>query len=119
LTTYKLEFHEAALKEWRKLGATVQEQFKAKLKERPQEPRIPGARLSGPKERYKIKQRCSCFFDRFAARFKVDLGFVPGCFLLFKTLGHIGLVWRQDAVGRVGSFGVVIGEPFADTGFGL
>lgn len=59
MTTYKLEFHEAALKEWRKLGATIQGQFKAKLKERLQEPRIPSARLSGPKERYKIKLRTS------------------------------------------------------------
>lgn len=29
--TYKLAFNESALKEWKKLGHTIQEQFKKKL----------------------------------------------------------------------------------------
>lgn len=29
--TYKLAFNESALKEWKKLGYTIQEQFKKKL----------------------------------------------------------------------------------------
>ena len=32
--TYKLAFNESALKEWKKLGHTLQMQFKKKLKER-------------------------------------------------------------------------------------
>lgn len=32
--TYKLAFNESALKEWKKLGHTIQEQFKKKLRER-------------------------------------------------------------------------------------
>ncbi len=55
--TYKLSFHLEALAEWRKLDATVSEQFKKKLAERLQHPRVPAAKLSGHKDRYKIKLR--------------------------------------------------------------
>lgn len=57
LVTYDLEFHEAALKEWKKLGAPIREQLKSKLKERLENPHVPAARLSGSKHRYKIKLR--------------------------------------------------------------
>jgi mRNA interferase RelE/StbE len=55
--SYKLAFHPDALAEWRKLDATVGEQFKKKLAERLQNPRVPAARLAGHKDRYKIKLR--------------------------------------------------------------
>ena len=55
--TYKLEFKESALKEWKKLGHTVKTQFKKKLKERLENPHIPFAALSGDKNLYKIKLR--------------------------------------------------------------
>ena len=54
---YELSFHPDALAEWRKLDATVSEQFKKKLAERLQRPRVPAARLAGHKDRYKIKLR--------------------------------------------------------------
>ena len=54
---YKLSFHPDALAEWRKLDATVSEQFKKKLAERLHHPRVPAARLAGHKDRYKIKLR--------------------------------------------------------------
>ena len=57
--TYSLQFHTAALREWRKLGHTVQDQFKAKLAERLQMPRVEGDRLHVAKDRYKIKLRSS------------------------------------------------------------
>jgi len=57
--TYRLEFAESALKEWRKLGETVRAQFKKKLAERLENPRVPAAKLSGPTDRYKIKLRAS------------------------------------------------------------
>lgn len=57
--TYRLEFAESALKEWRKLGETVRAQFKKKLAERLENPRVPSAKLSGPTDRYKIKLRAS------------------------------------------------------------
>ncbi|ECW7903141.1 type II toxin-antitoxin system RelE/ParE family toxin [Salmonella enterica subsp. enterica] len=50
--TYKLAFNESALKEWKKLGHTIQEQFKKKLRERLENPRVPGR-----KDQYKIKLR--------------------------------------------------------------
>jgi len=53
--SYELEFLEGALKEWSKLGPTIKEQFKKKLIERLEEPEIPSSRLSGAKNRYKIK----------------------------------------------------------------
>ncbi|MCH8475771.1 MAG: type II toxin-antitoxin system RelE/ParE family toxin [Opitutales bacterium] len=57
--TYKLLFLPSALKEWNKLGSTVREQFKKKLQERLTNPIIPGDRLSGQKNFYKIKLRNS------------------------------------------------------------
>lgn len=53
--TYELRFHELALKEWRKLDATLREQFKKKLAERLMEPRVPSAALAGMPDCYKIK----------------------------------------------------------------
>lgn len=55
--TYELAFLDDALKEWRKLDNVTREQFKAKLAERLQNPKIPSARLHGARERYKIKLR--------------------------------------------------------------
>lgn len=55
--TYKLEFKKTALKEWEKLGHTVKEQFKKKLKERLDNPHVPAAALSGAPNIYKIKLR--------------------------------------------------------------
>ena len=52
---YKLEFVPSALKEWKKLGATLKEQFKKKLAERLQTPHIPKDHLSGGINLYKIK----------------------------------------------------------------
>ena len=57
--SYKLRFHEQALKEWKKLGATLQEQFKKKLAERLEQPRIPSAALSGMSDCYKIKLKAA------------------------------------------------------------
>jgi mRNA interferase RelE/StbE len=55
--TYELAFLDEALKEWRKFDNATREQFKAKLAERLQNPKMPSARLHGAKERYKIKLR--------------------------------------------------------------
>jgi mRNA interferase RelE/StbE len=55
--TYELAFLDDALKEWRKLDNATREQFKAKLAERLQNPKIPSERLHGARERYKIKLR--------------------------------------------------------------
>jgi mRNA interferase RelE/StbE len=53
--SYELAFLDEALKEWRKLDSVTREQFKSKLAERLQNPKIASARLHGSKERYKIK----------------------------------------------------------------
>ena len=55
--TYSLEFVESALKEWRKLPATIREPLKKKLAERLANPRVPSARLHGMPDCYKIKLR--------------------------------------------------------------
>lgn len=58
MKTYELEFHEAALKEWRRLDASLQAQFKKQLTKRLQTPHVPSARLHGElKNTYKIKLR--------------------------------------------------------------
>lgn len=56
---YRLKFKEEALKEWRKLDSTLREQFKKKLAERVQEPRVTAAKLAGHADRYKIKLKSS------------------------------------------------------------
>ena len=55
--SYNLAFLDEALKEWRKLDNVTREQFKAKLTERLENPKIPSARLHGARDRYKIKLR--------------------------------------------------------------
>ena len=55
--TYELLFHPDALDEWGKLDKPVREQFKKKLAERLLNPRVPASKLSGQKNRYKIKLR--------------------------------------------------------------
>jgi mRNA interferase RelE/StbE len=53
--TYDLEFKESALKEWQKLDGSIREQFKKKLKERLEDPRLESCKLSGMPDCYKIK----------------------------------------------------------------
>ena len=53
--TYELLFHPDALDEWGKLDQSVREQFKKKLIERLDNPHVPASKLSGQKNRYKIK----------------------------------------------------------------
>ena len=54
---YELCFHPDALEEWGRLDKSVREQFKKKLEERLSEPRIKAAKLTGQKDRFKIKLR--------------------------------------------------------------
>lgn len=53
--TYNLEFKSQALKEWSKLASTIKEQFKKKLEERLQNPKVEKDKLSGYENVYKIK----------------------------------------------------------------
>jgi mRNA interferase RelE/StbE len=55
--TYKLRFHELALIEWNKLDGSIKFQFKKKLAERLEQPRVTSSALSGMKDCYKIKLR--------------------------------------------------------------
>ena len=55
--SYELNFHPDALSEWKKLDGSIRALFKKKLAERLHNPRVPAARLSGHKDRYKIKLR--------------------------------------------------------------
>ena len=55
--SFELGFLEEALKEWRKLDSHTREQFKSKLAERLDNPRVAAAKLIGHKDRYKIKLR--------------------------------------------------------------
>jgi mRNA interferase RelE/StbE len=55
--SYELGFREEALKEWRKLDSGIREQFRRKLIERLEHPRVLTAKLHGHPDRYKIKLR--------------------------------------------------------------
>lgn len=55
--SYELQFLPSALKEWRKFGAPLRQQFKKKLAERLIRPHVPADRLHGLELHYKIKLR--------------------------------------------------------------
>lgn len=55
--SFDLKFKEAALNEWRALDHGIRDQFKRKLVERLSNPHVAAAKLSGQKNRYKIKLR--------------------------------------------------------------
>lgn len=57
MTIYRLTFLRDAQKEWEKLGANIQKQMKAKLRERLANPRVTSAALRGMPDCYKIKLR--------------------------------------------------------------
>ncbi len=57
--TYRLEFLPAARKEWDKLGATLREQFKRKIAERLERPRVQTDALHGMPDHFKIKLRAA------------------------------------------------------------
>ena len=57
--SYSLAFVESALKEWRKLAPPIRDQFKKKLAERLERPRVPSARLHNLTDCYKIKLRAT------------------------------------------------------------
>ena len=59
MRTYRLEFLPSALKEWEKLGGSIREQFRRKLGERLGNPRVPGAKLRGLPDAYKIKLKAA------------------------------------------------------------
>lgn len=59
--SYNLEFLKPALREWNKLGATVQSQFKNKIAERLINPRVLADKIRGYPDHYKIKLRSSGF----------------------------------------------------------
>ena len=55
--SHELEFITKSFKEWNKLASTIKQQFKKKLIERLELPRVESARLSGMTDCYKIKLR--------------------------------------------------------------
>jgi mRNA interferase RelE/StbE len=55
--TYKLRFHEKAWAEWGTLDKTLRDQFRKKLAERLENPRLPSAALKTMRNCYKIKLR--------------------------------------------------------------
>ena len=57
--TYSISFLKPAYKEWDKLPPHIKEQFKKKLNERREIPRIKSAVLHGAADIYKIKLRSS------------------------------------------------------------
>ena len=79
--TYKLEFLPSALKEWGKLGHTLQQQFKKKLAERLESPRISADALHGMPDWYKMKLKAA------------------GCRLVYKVIDERTIV-SVNTVGK-------------------
>jgi mRNA interferase RelE/StbE len=59
--SYKLSFHPKALKEFKQLDKSIAEQFKKKIAQRLEEPKVAKDKLSGFNDVYKIKLRTSGF----------------------------------------------------------
>ena len=58
MKTYELEFHELALKEWKKLDGSIKTQLHKALAKRLQAPHVPSVGLRGDLQNtYKIKLR--------------------------------------------------------------
>ncbi|MFK3708979.1 type II toxin-antitoxin system RelE/ParE family toxin [Leclercia adecarboxylata] len=74
--TYELEFDPRALKEWQKLGETVQSQFKKRLAVVLSNPRIESARLHNLPDCYKIKLKASGYRLVYQVRDEVITVFV-------------------------------------------
>ena len=55
--SYELEFLPSALKEWQKLDNSIKVQFKKKLSERLENPKVTKDKLRGYEDVYKIKPR--------------------------------------------------------------
>jgi len=55
--SYELEFLPGALKEWQKLDNSIKVQFKKKLSERLENPKVTKDKLRGYEDVYKIKLR--------------------------------------------------------------
>ena len=55
--SYELEFLPSALKEWQKLDNSIKAQFKKKLSERLENPKVTKDKLRGYEDVYKIKLR--------------------------------------------------------------
>ncbi len=55
--SYSLKFLPTAKKEWDKLDNSIRTQFKKKLQERLESPRVPSAQLHGHQDLHKIKLR--------------------------------------------------------------
>ena len=78
--TYDLEFDRRALKEWNKLGDTVRQQFKKKLAEVLENPRIEANRLRQLPDCYKLKLRSAGYrliyqvIDREVVVFVIAIG---------------------------------------------
>ena len=74
--TYELGFLDSALKEWRKLDAQTRDQFKKKLAERLDAPHVPASKLSGAKDRYKIKLRSLGYRLVYDRRVHIPFGYL-------------------------------------------
>ncbi len=74
--TYELAFDERALKEWKKVGHTVREQFKNKLSKILEQPHIEANRLSGLPDCYKIKLKTSGYRLVYQVQDEIILVFV-------------------------------------------
>jgi mRNA interferase RelE/StbE len=59
--SYSLAFVDSALKKWRKLAPSIRDQFKKKLSERLEHPRIAAARLHNMPDCCKIKLRAPSY----------------------------------------------------------
>ena len=83
--TYSLKFLPVALKEWEKLAPPIKSQFKKKLAERLENPRVPRDKLSGYDSVYKIKLR--------SAGYRLVYEVVDGQLIALVAMRNPGIIY--------------------------
>ena len=92
--TYSLEFHPLALKEWKKIAPSIQQQFKKKLQQRLSNPHVPASKLSGHTDTYKIKLRTIGYRLVYTVKDDVVVVYVLAQLVKEKTTRYM-TVWRR------------------------
>ena len=110
-TEYALEFNAQALKEWGKLGSTIQLQFARKLKERLKNPRVEADKLRDMPNCYKIKLLGVCRMTERGLEQSMSPCLVPATSPLGQLDGGTNMVVIEgDQVGQIVLRGAGAGE---------
>lgn len=97
--TYRLIFSRPAQKSWNKLGVTLRSEFEAILRRRLEDPHVPGARLRGAPNLYKIKLRRAGYRLAYQVRDRELVVFVVGVGRRDETYDELRRIGKDSLAG--------------------